>query len=128
VKDTEIVSSLNDPLASRGYQVSSGDLSVSLGEYNAVGGLVLLITGALLLAAPRVGAVTGARLARTGAVLALVAAVSLYVQLGFSDPLLGGSATSAAYFLCLTFVAVAVTRPMPVALTPRHAPVPAPVR
>lgn len=82
----------------------------------------------VLLAAPRVGAVTGARLARTGAVLALVAAVSLYVQLGFSDPLLGGSATSAAYFLCLTVVGVAVTRRMSVVLTARHAPVPSPAR
>lgn len=81
----------------------------------------------LLLAAPRVGAVTGARLARTGAVLALVAAVSLYFQLGFSDPLLGGSATS-AYFLCLTVVGVAVTRRMSVVLTARHAPVPSPAR
>ena len=123
-----LVGSLNDPLAPRGYQVGSGDLSVSLGEYNAVGGLVLLLTGALLLAAPRAGAVTGARLAMTGAGLALVAAVSLYVQLGFSDPLLGGSATSAAYFLCLTVVGVAVTRRMSVVLTARHAPVSPPAR
>jgi len=121
-----IVGSLDDPLAARGYQVGSSDLSLSLGEYNAVGGLVLLLTGALLLAAPRVGAVTGARLARTGAVLALVAAVSLYVQLGFSDPLLGGSATSAAYFLCLAVVAVAVGHRIPAALNAQHAPVPAP--
>ncbi len=86
------------------------------------------LAGALLLAAPRAGAVTGARLAMTGAGLALVSAVSLYVQLGFSDPLLGGSATSAAYFLCLTVVAVVATRPMPVVLTARHAPMPAPAR
>jgi len=120
-----IVGSLNDPLAPRGYQVGSGGLSVGLGEYNAVGGLVLLVTGALLLAAPRVGAVTGARLAMTGAGLALIAAVSLYVQVGFSDPLLGGSATSAAYFLCLALVAATVGRAMSVDITTRHAPVPA---
>lgn len=123
-----LVRSLNDPLAARGYQVGSGDLSVSLGEYNAVGGLVLLLTGALLLAAPRVGAVTGTRLAMTAAGLALVAAVSLYVQLGFSDPLLGGSATSAAYFLCIAVVAVAVSHRIPAALNAQHASVPSPAR
>lgn len=101
-----IVGSLDDPLAARGYQVGSGDLSLSLGEYNAAGGVILLLIGVLLLAAPRVGPVLGARLARIGAGLALVAAVSLHAQLGFSDPLLGGSATSAAYFLCLAVVAV----------------------
>lgn len=123
-----IVGSLNDPLAARGYQVGSGDLSVSLGEYNVVGGLVLLLSGALLLAAPRVGAVAGGRLAMTAAGLALVAAASLYVQLGFSDPLLGGSATSAAYFLCLTVVAGTVTPRVSAAITARHAPVPSPAR
>lgn len=123
-----IVGSLNDPLAARGYQVGSSNLSVSLGEYNAAGGLVLLLTGALLLAAPRVDAVAGGRLAMTAAGLALVAAASLFVQLGFSDPLLGGSATSAAYFLCLTVVASTVTRRMSAAITARHPPVPSPAR
>lgn len=117
-----IVASLDDPLATRGYQVGSSDLSVSLGEYNAVGGLALLVTGALMLAASHVGAVTGARLARTGAGLALVAALSLYVQLGFSGPLLGGSATSAAYFLCLGVVAAAVARQLSVVRPTRPSP------
>ncbi len=102
-----IVGSLDAPLPARGYQVGSGDLSVSLGEYNTVGGPVLLLTGALLLAVPHVSAVTGTRSAITAAGLALVAAVSLYVQLGFSDPVLGGSATSAAYLLCFAAVALA---------------------
>ena len=117
-----IVASLGDPLAARGHQVGSSDLSVSLGEYNAVGGLALLVTGALMLAALHVGAATGARLAGTGAVLALVAALSLFVQLGFSDPLLGGSATSAAYFLCLAVVAVAGARQLSVVPPTRPSP------
>ena len=118
-----LVGSLDDPLAARGHQVGSTDLSLSLGEYNAVGSLVLLLTGALLLATPRVGATTAARLASTAAGLALVAAVSLYVQLSFSDPLLGGSATSAAYLLCLVVVALAVSRRRPAAIGTEPVPV-----
>lgn len=102
-----VVGSLSDPLAARGYNVGSSNLSVSLGSYNLVGGLVLLLIGVLLFAAPRLDAVTGARAATAAAVLASVAALSLYVQLGFSDPVLGGSATSAAYLLCLGAVALA---------------------
>jgi len=105
-----VVGSLSDPLAARGYDVGSSDLSVSLGSYNLVGGLVLLLIGALLLATPRLGAVAGGRAPLAAAVLASVAALSLYVQLGFSDPVLGGSATSAAYLLCLAVVGVAVAR------------------
>ena len=121
-----IVGSLKDPLAALGFQVGSAQLSVGLGVYNAVGGVVLLLTGALLLAAPRIGAVAGSRLAMAGAGLALMAAVSLYVQVGFSDPLLGGSATSAGLFLCLAVVAVAVVPRLSADLTARHAPAPSP--
>ncbi|MFZ1411661.1 MAG: hypothetical protein WAS07_09395 [Micropruina sp.] len=123
-----IVGSLQDPLAALGFQVGSAQPSVSLGEYNAVGGLILLLTGALLLAATRVGAVAGPRLAMAGAGLALIAAVSLYVQLGFSDPLLGGSATSAGFFLCLTVVGVAVTPRLSGVPSARHAPGASPTR
>ena len=123
-----IVGSLNNPVAARGFQVGSAQLSVSLGEYNAVGGLVLLLTGTLLLAAPHLGAVAGSRLAMAGAGLALIAAVSLYVQLGFSDPLLGGSATSAGFFLCLSVVAVAVAPRLSGVLNARHAPGPSSAR
>jgi len=103
-----VLGSLHDPLSAHGYDVGSSDLSVSLGSYNVVGGLVLLLTGALLLAAQRMdsGAVRR-RFTLTAAGLALVSAASLYVQLGFSDPVLGGSATSAAYLLCLAAVALA---------------------
>lgn len=105
-----VVGSLSDPLAARGYDVGSSDLSVSLGSYNVVGGLILLLTGALLLVGQRMGSGAGRRFILIAAGLALVAAASLYVQLGFSDPVLGGSATSAAYLLCLAVVGLAVAR------------------
>lgn len=88
--------------AARGAQLGGPDLSISLGSYNLVGAIVLLAVAALMLAA------TAGRqpvLALLGAALAAVAALSLHVQLGFSDPLLGGSNTSAAFFLCAAVVA-----------------------
>jgi hypothetical protein len=44
-------------------------------------------------------------MAQLAAVLALLAALSLHAQLGFSDPLLGGSATSAAFLFAVAMVA-----------------------
>lgn len=99
--------SLGDPLAVRGAGLRSGDLEVSLGQYNLVGGLVLLVAGALLLlcAVEREGARRGpARLGWVATVLAGLAALSLYVQLGFTNPLLGGTPTSAAYLLCVAVI------------------------
>ncbi len=119
-----ILGSIDDPLAARGYVVGSSDLSVSLGSYNQVGGWVLLLTGALLLLVPRVGAAVGGRLALTAAGLSLLAAASLHAQLGFSDPVLGGSATSAAYLLCLAVVAVTVGRRTSIGAADRRASVP----
>ncbi len=96
-----VVLSFDDPLASRGPGLRSTDLSVSLGEYNLLGGLVVLIVGALVLLASRGVAVAG----RVAAGLAVLAALSLHVQLGFSDPLLGGTPTSAAVLLSVAVVA-----------------------
>jgi hypothetical protein len=97
-----VLLSLGDPLAARGPGLRSSDLSVSLGEYNLVGGLVLAVAGALLLAA----SLTGPRvLALAASVLAVLGALSLHVQLGFSDPLLGGTPTSAAALLAVAVVA-----------------------
>ncbi|MEJ7633191.1 hypothetical protein [Aeromicrobium sp.] len=118
-----IVGSVSDPLAARGVLVGSQDLSVGLGAYNALGGVVLIVVGALLLAALRVGA-SGPRLAFSAAGLSLVAAASLYVQLGFTDPVLGGSATSAAYLLCVAVVATAAGRRMSTGSDGLHASVP----
>ena len=97
-----VVLSFDDPLASRGPGLRSTDLSVSLGEYNLLGGLVVLGVGALVLLASRGVAVLG----RVAAGLAVLAALSLHVQLGFSDPLLGGTPTSAAFLLCLAVVSL----------------------
>ncbi len=96
--------SLSDPFASRGPGLRSTDLSVSLGEYNLVGGLVVAVTGALLLVASR----GPSPAAGAGAGLAGLGALSLYAQMGFSDPILGGSPTSAAFLLCLVVIGVVV--------------------
>ena len=66
---------------------------------------MLLIVGALL--------GSWARSAKPGmafgaGIVAAVAGLSLYAQLGFSEPLLGGSATSAALYLTLATVAGAL--------------------
>ena len=120
-----VLGSLHDPLSAQGYDVGSSDLSVSLGSYNMVGGLVLLLTGALLLAGQRMDSGAGRRrFTLIAAGLALVAAASLYVQLGFSDPVLGGSATSAAYLLCLAAVALAAAARTTTAPGPRRASTP----
>jgi len=97
-----VLASFGDPLASRGPALGSTDLSISLGAYNLLGGLVLVVAGALVLLASRGGS---RRVAQGAAVLAAVAGLSLHVQLGFTDPLLGGTATSAAYFLSVAVVA-----------------------
>ena len=96
-----VLGSFGDPLASRGPALGSSDPSISLGAYNLIGGLVLVVAGVLLLLASR-GARKGAQVA---AVLSAVAGLSLHAQLGFTDPLLGGTATSAAFFFAVAVVA-----------------------
>jgi len=97
-----VLGSLGDPLAPRGPGLVSSSLSVSLGAYNLIGGLVLVVVGALLVLASRGGLRKGAQAA---AALTAIAGLSLHAQLGFTDPVLGGTATSAAYFLCVAVVA-----------------------
>lgn len=99
--------SVGDPLAARGAGLRSTDLSISLGSYNLLGGIVLIAVGLLLLAAARS---EGTALNRGAVALALLAALSLYAQIGFSDPLLGGTAASAAVFISLAVVAAASAR------------------
>ncbi len=101
------VLSLGEPLAARGPGIRSTDLSVSLGQYNLLGGLLLALVGVLVLIGSRPG--VSARLPLVAAVLATVGALSLHAQLGFSDPLLGGTPTSAAFLLCLAVVATLLT-------------------
>jgi hypothetical protein len=102
---TVVGSAGEDALAARGYVLGSSEPSLSLGQYNLVGGLVLVAVGVLVLVGAR-GHL--AFLGWTAAVVGVAAAVSLYAQIGFSDPFLGGTATSAAFLLSLAVVAVTV--------------------
>lgn len=102
-----ILRSLGDPVAARGPGLGSSNLSISLGEYNLVGGVVLAAAGALLLVATS-RAVRGA--AWVAAAVAVIGGLSLHAQIGFSDPLLGGSATSAALLFSIALVALTVAR------------------
>jgi len=101
-----VLGSFGDPLASRGPVLGSSDPSISFGAYNLIGGLVLVMAGVLLLLASR-GARKGAQVA---AVLSAVAGLSLHAQLGFTDPVLGGTATSAAFFFAVSVVAGCLER------------------
>lgn len=103
--------SLGDPLDPAGPSLRAGDLPVGIGSYNVLGGVLLVIVGALLVAWARS---SKPGMAIAAAVVAALAGLSLYTQLGFSDPILGGSATSAALYLTLATVAGALaltTRP-----------------
>jgi hypothetical protein len=101
------VGAADDPTAAAGHYLRAGDLAVSLGRFNLVGALAVVLLGALLLAAARLHTTAPGWAA---AAVAVLAAASLYAQVGFTDPLLGGNATSAAFFLCLAVVAVTVSR------------------
>lgn len=101
------IGSISDPLAKVGYGFRSTDLSMSTGQFNLVGGLVLVVVGALMIA----GSSTGRpRLGQAAAALAALGALSLHAQIGFTDPLLGGTPTSAAVLFCLALVAAMTSR------------------
>lgn len=102
-----MVGSLGDPFAARGTRLGSTDWSLSLGEFNLLGGAVLVLVGAPLLVAVRGGR---RRTGLAAAAVAALAALSLHAQIGFTDPVLGGSATSAAVLLSLALVAAMTTR------------------
>jgi hypothetical protein len=91
----------NDPLASSGANLGGSGFSVSVGTYNLLGAVVLLAVAALMLAG---GALHKRALVLAAAVVAGLAAVSLYAQLSRTDVWLGGSNTSAAFFLCAALV------------------------
>jgi uncharacterized membrane protein YphA (DoxX/SURF4 family) len=90
-------------LAPRGRGVGYPPLQLFLGDYNMLAVLVLLGVAALMLAA----AVVRARsLAITAAIVATVAALSIYVQLGRTEVWLGGNPSTAAVFICATVIAL----------------------
>ncbi|MEO6411304.1 MAG: hypothetical protein ABIO48_01845 [Pedococcus sp.] len=114
-----VVRSFGDPLAANGPQIGTSSLEVGLGGFNLVGGLVIAIVGGLLLASERTGAATA-----YGAVgLALVAALLMRVQAGFTDRFLGGGGTSTALLLTIALVAFVWARALTSAVTE---PTPAP--
>ena len=102
-----IVSIGEDPFASTGSQLGGSALSVSLGSYNLAGAVVLLATAALLVVAAMS---RRAVFALAAAAVGALAALSLYAQLSRTDVWLGGSNTSAAYFLCPVLLAVVMAR------------------
>lgn len=97
-----LVASIGDDVfAASGARLGGSGLSVSLGSYNLAGAIALLLCGAGLLAAGGTGRSAPAGVA---AVVGVLAALLLYLQLGFSEPWLGGTNTSAALFLCAAMV------------------------
>ena len=96
-----------DPLASVGSQLGGPDLSISLGSYNVVGAAVLLGVAGLMCAA---AVLKRPEVALASAVVAVVAALSLYAQLSRTDVWLGGSNTSAGFFLCAAVVSGVTAR------------------
>lgn len=103
-----VTGSLRDEwFAPSGYLVGYRKLEFSLGNYNLFAAIALLVVAGLMLAA----ALTAARALSLGAaVIAAAAAVTIYVQLGRSDVWLGGTATTAAVFVCAVVVGAATHR------------------
>ena len=102
------VRGLGDPLAGRGPTLQVARLAVSLGEYNLLGGLLLVLIGVLVLVAS-----AGHRrpVALLAAALGILAALLTYVQLAARGaPLLGGTPSSAAVFLSAAAVAALLGR------------------
>jgi len=93
----------DDFLAPVGKRVGYQDLEFWVGDYNLFGVVVLLVVALLMITA----AGTRARvLALTAAVVATVAALSIYVQIGRTEIWLGGNPTTAAVFVCAVAIAV----------------------
>jgi uncharacterized membrane protein YphA (DoxX/SURF4 family) len=89
-------------VAPRGQGVGYPPLQVFLGDYNTLAALVLLVVAVLMLAA---GVIRARALAVTAAVIAAVAALSIYVQLGRTEIWLGANPSSAAVFVCAAVIA-----------------------
>ncbi|MEO3759679.1 hypothetical protein ABGB19_15495 [Mycobacterium sp. B14F4] len=94
--------------APRGKTVGYPPLQLFLGDYNMLAALILLVAAALLLTA----AVTRARpMAMAAAIIAGIAALSIYVQLGRTEVWLGGNPSTAAVFICAAIIGFAA-RPL----------------
>lgn len=91
----------SSPFTASGAALGGSGLSISLGRYNLVAAVLLIVIGALMVAA---ATLRRSVLAMAAAGVAVLAALSLYVQLPWTDPLLGGNNTSAAFLLCAALV------------------------
>ncbi len=98
----EVALSAADPIAASGPSLVAGDFEIGIGNYNLLGGLVLVVLGGLLVLWART---RSSQAAFAAAAVAAVAGLSLHAQLGFSDPVLGGSPTSASLFFTFAVVA-----------------------
>ncbi|MGB7448913.1 MAG: hypothetical protein WA892_07260 [Ornithinimicrobium sp.] len=101
-----VIGSFSDPVAAKGFRLGSTDPSVSLGNYNVLGAVVIIVVGVLLVLAAR-GPSRG--LGWAALAVGVCAGLSLHAQLGFTDPLLGGNTTSAAMYFSLAVVAAYVS-------------------
>jgi len=90
-------------LAPRGQGVGYPPLQLFLGDYNLLAALVLLVVAVLMLAA---GLLRVHLLALAAAIVAAVAALSIYVQLGRTEVWLGGNPSTAAVFVCAAVIAI----------------------
>lgn len=92
-----------DPFAGVGEGLQSNDLELSLGRYNVLGALLLLVLGALLVVASR-------RRSRTPALAAgavgLLATILGWLQLASGDGWLGADGTGAAAYLTVAVAAL----------------------
>jgi hypothetical protein len=107
---------LGDPLAGSGSGLRTGELELSLGRYNLLGAVLLAALGVGLLAAGRLRSRATALI--VGA-LAVVATLSVWLQLASGDVFLGANGTAAAVYLTVAVAALSLA-----ALTPAHEPVP----
>ncbi len=92
-----------NPGGGQSANVGVRPLEFSLGDYNLRGAALLVGVAVAMLAAAKVGVRV---LAIAAAVVAAVAAVSIYLQVGRTGVWLGGTNTTAAVFVCAAVVSV----------------------
>lgn len=102
-----VIGGLGSPFGAPGVNLRLNGLEVGLGVYNAAAGVLLILIGAGLLVW---SATHRSILAVVAALLAVAAGILLTVQIGFSSPVLGGDATSTAFFLTLAAIGLGVAR------------------
>lgn len=97
------------PFGPQGANLQLTGLEFGLGSYNLAGGAILVLAGVAMLAWSRARGWSERHWLVWAAVAITVAAAAvLTAQVGFSPPVLGGTATSTAFFLTLAAVAAAL--------------------